>query len=797
MQYGHFDDEKKEYVIDRPDTPRPWSNYLGSTEYGAIITNHAGGYSFLNSVAQGRFTRLRFNSVPLDQPGRNFYIRDQKTGDFWTAAWQPVGKDLNEYKSTCRHGTAYTIIDSEYSGIKTESTYFVPIDRHFECWIFKIKNVSQEKRSLSVFTYVEFANEWSAQQDLFNLQYSLFVVRSDVIDNIIDTAMLPNIPEGTEKFDNEAHGRHSFFTLVGAEPSGYDTRREIFLGPYGTYAAPDVVKSGKCRNSLSHGDNACGTFQVDIELAPEESKEFMVLMGVGTAEIGKKVKAEFNSIEKAKEELKKVKQYWHKWLGRFVINTPDKELDSMINVWNAYNCLITFAWSRAASLIYGGARDGLGYRDTVQDFLGVMPAIPEQVKERLELMITGQFSTGGAKQVIQPFAHKPGTYETPSDDSYYRSDDCLWLFNAVPEYVKETGDIEFYNKKLPYADKGEDTVIGHLRRALEFNLNRLGQHGLPCGLEADWNDCLRLGQRGETVFVTFQMRYGLTVYIEICKMLNKNDEVKWAEENLKVLDENIQKHTWDGEWFVRAYREDGSIIGTKDDPEGSLFLNTQTWAIISGAATDEQKEKAMKSVKEKLATDYGIMLCAPPFQKTVYHVVRAVLFNSGQKENASIFCHTQGWAIMAEAMLGHGELAYQYARNYMPAAYNTKAEIREIEPYVYNQNIHSKYSRLNGSARVPWLSGTASWSYYSMTQYIIGVRPDYHGLKIDPCIPCSWEKFTIKREFRGKKLNIIVENKNKIEKGVQKIIMNDEEIQGNLIPVEKMKDENNVIVVMG
>lgn len=433
MQFGHFDDEKKEYVIDKPDTPRPWSNYLGSAKYGAIITNHAGGYSFIHSAAQGRFTRLRFNSVPLDQPGRNFYIRDNESKDYWSAAWQPVGKDLNEYKSVCRHGTAYTIIESEYSGIKSESTYFVPLDRHFECWILKLENASQEKRTLSVFTYIEFANEWSAQQDLFNLQYSLFVVKSDVIDNIIDTAMLSNIPEGSEKFDNEAHGRHSFFTLVNAEPSGYDTRREIFLGPYGTYADPDVVKAGKCTNSLSHGDNACGTFQVDIELAPGESKEFMVLMGVGTAEVGKKVKEEFNSIDKAREELEKVKQYWHKWLGRFVVNTPDKEMNSMVNVWNAYNCLITFAWSRSASLIYGGARDGLGYRDTVQDFLGVMPAIPELVKERLELMITGQFSTGGAKQVIQPFAHKPGTYKTPPDDSHYRSDDCLWLFNAVPE----------------------------------------------------------------------------------------------------------------------------------------------------------------------------------------------------------------------------------------------------------------------------------------------------------------------------------------------------------------------------
>ena len=799
MQFGHFDDEKKEYVIDKPDTPRPWSNYLGSTEYGAIITNHAGGYSFIRSAAQGRFTRLRFNSVPLDQPGRYFYIRDNKSEDYWSAAWQPVGKNLDEYKSICRHGTAYTIIESEYSGIKSESTYFVPLDRHFECWILKLDNNSKEKRELSIFTYIEFTSEWNVTQDIINLQYSQFVVKSDVIDNMINTSVLGNIPEGSEKFDNEAHGRHSFFAIVGAEPSGYDTSRDAFLGgSYGTYANPAVVKNGKCTNSLAHGDNACGVFQIDINLNPGESKEIMVLMGVGTAEkVGKAVKQEFSDINKAREELEKVKKYWHRWLGRFTVDTPDKELNSMINVWNAYNCLITFAWSRAASLIYQGARDGLGYRDTVQDILGVLPAIPGIAGERLELMITGQLSTGGAMPLVKPFDHHPGKHETPSDDSHYRSDDCLWLFNTVPAYIKETGNISFYEKILPYADKGEDTVLGHLRRALEFNLERTGQHGLPCGLDADWNDCLCLGQKGETVFVTFQVRYGLVVYIEICKMLDKEEEVKWAEDKLKTLDENIQKHTWDGEWFVRAFREDGSVIGTKKDPEGSIFLNPQAWSVISGAATDEQKEKAMKSVNEKLCTDYGIMVCAPPFEKTKYHVVRAVLFNHGQKENASIFCHTQGWAIMAEAMLGHGDLAYQYFRNYMPAAFNTKAEVRGIEPYVYNQNIHSKYSRKYGTARVPWLSGTASWSYFSSTQYIIGVQPDYNGLRIDPCIPCSWEGFTIRREFRGKILNIKVVNKNKVQKGVKKIIINGEEIQDNLIPADKMKDENEVTVVMG
>jgi N,N'-diacetylchitobiose phosphorylase len=797
MQFGHFDDQNKEYVIDRPDTPKSWSNYLGDTTYGAIITNNAGGYSFFYSAAQGRFMRHRFNTIPMDQPGRYFYIHDRDSRDYWSASWQPVGKPLDAYQTICRHGTAYTIIESEYEKITTQTTYFVPLARHFECWLLNIANQDSKKRRLRIFTFVEYANNWFMWQDFVNLQYTQSILRMDVVNDVIDHGINVLLPDSSAEFENHDGNRHTFLGVTGANVTGYDTDRDIFIGSYRSYHNPIVVEKGECTNSLAVGDNGCGVLQMDIDLEPKETRELVVLMGIGKASVhGKQAVEEFKDIAKVHQEFDKVKQYWHSRLQGMSVTTPDPEFNSMTNMWSPFNCLITYAWSRAASLVYSGERDGLGYRDTVQDLLGVLHSIPEEAGERLELMITGQASTGGAMPVVKPFAHFPGK-ETPPKEEDYRSDDCLWLFNSIPAYVKETGDITFYEKVLPYADKGEDTVLGHLRRAIEFNLQRSGAHGLPCGLYADWNDCLELGHNGETVFVALQLRLALKTYIEICDMLNKSEEIKWASDHLDILDANLQKHAWDGEWFMRAYRYDGLKFGTKENEEGSLWLNPQSWSVLSGYASPEQAEKVMKAVKERLATEYGIVIVDPPFEKTDHTVVKAPLFNKGMKENGSIFCHTQGWAIIAETMLGHGDQAFNYYRSFMPAAYNTKAEIRQIEPYVYCQFTHSKYSPRFGASRLPWLSGTATWAYYVATQYICGVQPDYHGLKIDPCIPSSWKGLTIQRRFRRKRLNIKIRNEGGVQKGVQKIIVNNKEMESNLIPVSEMRDNNTVIVVMG
>jgi cellobiose phosphorylase len=796
MQFGHFDDKNKEYVITRPDTPRSWSNYLGTTSYGAIITNNAGGYSFFHSAAQGRFMRWRPNTLPMDQPGRYFYLRDKESGDFWSASWQPVGKKLDEYKTVCRHGTAYTVIESEYKRIRTESTYFVPLDREFECWLLKVTNTGKKPRRLSVFPFIEYSNFWQLWMDWVNLQYTQFIMEMKVVDGIIDHCVNPFLPVVRGDF-NANQSRHAFFAMVGAKPSGYDTDREKFIGPYRGYGNPLVVEKGKCTNSIAVGDNGCGVFQADITLKPGESKELLVLMGIGQAEVeGRAAVEAFSDLSKVGKELKAVKAYWHSRLQSMTVRTPDKEFNSMMNTWSPYNCLITYAWSRAASLVYAGERDGLGYRDTVQDILGVLPAIPEEAGKRLELMITGQVSTGGAMPVVKQFNHHPGQ-EKPPLETEYRSDDCFWLFNTVPAYVKETGRSDFYDQILPYADKGEDTVLAHMRRAIEFSLERSGRHGLPCGLAADWNDCIQLGPRGESVFVAFQLRFALQTYIEICEHLNRQAEAAWASGRLKTLDANLERYAWDGQWFLRGYREDGLTFGSQKNEEGRIFLSPQSWAVISGHASRERSADIMRIVQEKLETEYGLMICDPPYENTDISVMKAALFNKGMKENGSIFCHIQGWAIIAETLLGHGNRAFGLFRAFMPAATNKKAEIRQIEPYVYCQFTNSPKSPRRGASRLPWLSGSAAWSYFTAAQYILGIRPEIKGLRIDPCIPAHWNSFKVERRFRGKTLNIEVLNPDGVEKGVREILLNGNRVDGSLIFENSLRDFNDVRVIMG
>lgn len=798
MQYGHFDDTNKEYIITRPDTPKSWSNYLGSTEYGAIITNNAGGYSFYKSGGMGRILRLRFNSIPMDQPGRYIYLHDHDNKDFWSLSWQPVGKPLDTYKSICRHGTGYTIITSEYSGIESEATFFVPTGKLLEVWKVRLFNKSDVKRNLSAFTYTELVGNWNAIDDVLNIQYVHYTTTMKLIDGIIDHGTNIHIPGEPENFKNKDQGRHTFQALVGAEVVAYDTDREAFLGPYRTYANPIAVTSGRCSNSLGYGDNPCGSLQTKLELAPGETKEFLVILGIGRAAVeGKQAIAEYADMQKAEKSLDSVVTFWHHRLEGLTADTPDAELNSTINTWGIYNALITFAWSRAASLVYSGIdRDGLGYRDTVQDFLGVVHTIPDEVRKRLELMITGQVSTGGALPVVLPISHKPGAEDAPAEERY-RSDDCLWLFNAIPAYVKETGNIDFFHKVLPYADKGQDTVFRHMQRAIQFNLDRSGAHGLPCGLAADWNDCLRFGPNGESVFVAMQLRLALKTYIEIARLLQDKNEEKWAEPLLQQLDDNIQKHTWDGEWFMRGYRFDGVKFGSKHSPEGQIFLNPQAWSVISGAASKEQAECAMKKVKERLATDYGIVLCDPPYTLTDHKIVRASFMNPGLKENGGIFMHTQGWAVIAEALLGHGDQAYEYLRAYLPAAYNSTAEVREIEPYVVCQSTHAKYSPKHGASRIPWLSGSATWTYYAISQYILGIQPEYDGLRINPCIPAHWDGFVAKRTFRGKLFEIQVYNPKHVEKGVAEMVLNEKKLTSNFIPVQQFSNRNKINVTLG
>jgi N,N'-diacetylchitobiose phosphorylase len=796
MQFGYFNDENKEYVITNPDTPAPWSNYLGSTNYGAIITNNAGGYSFYKSAAQGRFMRYRTNAVPMDQPGRYIYIRDRETGDYWSSSWKPVNKSPDKYRTLCRHGTAYTIIESEYAEIQCNTTYFIPLGKDYEYWHCKLTNKGTSTRKLRLFTFVEYSSNWHLWQDLINLQYTQYILTMKVTNGIIDHGTNIYLPPKPDDFEEGGQARHTFMGVAGVEISGFDTDRKRFLGTYGSYSGPEAVEKGVCSDSLASGDNGCGVLQFDIELEPQTSGDFVVVMGIGSAENeGRKAVNDACKPGLVTAEFEKLKKFWHQRLEGLHVETPDREFNSMMNVWNPYNCLITYAWSRAASLVYAGERDGLGFRDTVQDLMGVLHTIPEEAVKRIELMITGQVSCGGAMPVVRPFSHKPGSMKTPGEDEF-RSDDCLWLFNLVPAYVKETGDIEFYDKILPYADRGEDTVVNHLKKAIDFTLDHLGAHGLPCGLSADWNDCLVLGQYGESVFVAFQLRYALAEYIRICDILNLTDERQRILNQIELLDKNINKYTWDGEWYIRAYRDDGLKYGSHKDSEGSFWLNPQSWAVYSGHATEQRAKSIMDHVYEKLFTEYGLMICDPPYEKADLKVVKATLFNKGMKENGAVFCHTQGWAVIAETINGNGNRAYEYFRSYLPATMNGRAEIRETEPYVYCQSTHSKYSARYGTSRLSWLTGAASWSYHAATNYILGIRPEYDGITIDPCIPENWDRLEIRRRFRDKILNIEIYNTGHQQKGVIKMLVNGEEITGSFIPDEMLKTDNTIKVLM-
>ena len=529
MKYGYFDDKNREYVITRPDTPKPWSNYIGNSEFGGLITNNAAGYTFYKSAAQGRLTRFRFNGMPTDFPGRFVYLKDVESGDFWTNSWQPVAMPLDNFKYECRHGSGYTKIKSEFNKIESEVTYFVPINSLFEVWKVTVKNNDDKKRKINVVSYAEPQCNWNAEDDGTNLQYTQYIGKTIYKDGVIDIGSNVNMPKDPEHFENKDQKRHTFFALSGANISAFDADLEKFFGTYGNYNSPQGLQNKKLSNSTASGDMLCAALQTDLEIEPGESKTFAVIFGVGEATaVAKNAIASVNSAEKIDAALDAVKNYWHSKLNRLHAETPDTNFNSMVNMWAPFNNLMTFYWSRTASMVYAGERDGLGFRDTVQDIVGSTTLVAEESKNILELMLTGQYSHGGAKPVVKPFAHYPGKEEFPD---HYRSDDCMWFFNAVPAYVKETGDFEFYNKILPYADKGSGTVFQHLKKAIEFNIERSGDHNLPCGLAADWNDCLRLGEKGETVFVAFQLRFAIKEYIEIAARLNNQKEVDWAKIN--------------------------------------------------------------------------------------------------------------------------------------------------------------------------------------------------------------------------------------------------------------------------
>lgn len=803
MKYGYFDLDNKEYVITKPDTPAPWVNYLGSPAYGAIISNNAGGYSFVQSGANGRIARYRFNSN-MALPGRYIYLRDNETADYWSGSWQPVGKPLDEYKNVCRHGTAYTTITSDYKDINTETTYYVPKDKTYEVWKCKVTNTGDKARKLSSFGFIEFTNDNNYEQDQVNLQYTLFITNTTFEDNKI----LQHINENSGKDETGSNHRERFFGLVGAPVSAYNGNLDSFIGPYRTYSNPIAVENGKCDGTLNFNTNACGALQSDFELEPGETKELIYILGQRDNAAANEIMAEYEKPGKVDEELDELISYWHGILNNFQVKTPSDEFNNMINVWNAYQCFITFIWSRAASFIYCGLRNGYGYRDTVQDIQGIIHLEPEVALDKIRFMLSAQVDNGGGLPLVK-FNHNAGHETCPDENDEnsvyaketghpsYRADDALWLFPTVYKYIGESGNKGFLDEVIVYANGGEDTVYDHMKNAIRFSMERLGDHNMPAGLHADWNDCLRLGKKGESTFVAFQLYYAMSIIKEWAEERNDTEYVEYIERVQAQLGKSLDE-CWDDDRFIRGIREDGVVVGAKKDPEANMWLNPQSWSVISGFASKEQSEKALESVHSILNTKYGVKLLEPPYVDHYFDGAIMHIFNPDTKENGGIFSQSQGWIILTESLMGHGNRAFEYFMESSPAAMNDQAEIRVLEPYVHGQFVESTRSPFEGRAHVHWLTGTGSTVMVGCVEGILGMRPNADGLVIDPSIPSDWDHFEIEKNFRGCHLSMKFENPNGVESGIKSMTLNGEDLESNFVPADKLKEgTNEIVAIMG
>ena len=802
MNFGHFDLDKKEYVITNPATPAPWVNYLGSPEYGAIISNNAAGYSFVKSGANGRILRYRFNSN-MALPGRYIYIRDNETHDYWSASWQPVGKPLDKYKSECRHGTAYTVISADYADVHSEVTYYVPLNKTYEVWRAIITNTSSRAKQLSVYGFCEFTNENNYEQDQVNLQYTQFITRTTFEENKI----LQHINENSGKDETGSNHRERFFGMVGADICGYNGSLDHFIGGYRTYSNPIAVESGRCDNVLNYNANACGALQSAITLGAGGTIELIYVVGQKDNAEATAILNEYKTPGKVDAEIKELKSFWHSKLGNFQVKTPNDAFNNMINVWNAYNCFITFIWSRAASFIYCGLRNGYGYRDTVQDIQGIIHLDPELAADKIRFMLSAQVDNGAGLPLVK-FDHNAGHETCPDENDEnsvyaketghpsYRADDALWLFPTIVKYIGESGNKGFLDEVIVYSNGGEGTVYDHLKRAIHFSMTHLGDHHMPAGLHADWNDCLRMGKKGESTFVAFQLYYAMTVLKGYAVEKGDTEYVAYLDKVQGELGDSLSK-CWDDDRWIRGIREDGVVVGAKKDPEANMWLNPQSWGVISGFANKEQAEKSLNSVHEILNTPYGVKLLEPPYVKHYFDGALMHIFNPDTKENGGIFSQSQGWIILAESLCGHGNRAFEYFLESSPAALNDKAEIRVIEPYAHGQFTESTRSPFEGRSHVHWLTGTASTVMVGCVEGILGMRPNAEGLVIDPAIPSEWESYTVEKVFRGKQLNMTFNNPSHAESGVASIVLNGKKLEGNFIPASALEDENEVVVTLG
>lgn len=811
MKFGFFDDANKEYVITSPRTPYPWINYLGTEAFFSLISNTAGGYCFYKDARLRRITRYRYNNVPVDMGGRYFYINDG--GKVWSPSWSPVKEELDSY--SCRHGMGYTVIKGEKDGISAEVTFFVPKGYNGEVRKVSIKNNGAKAKNIKLFSFVEWCL-WNAQDDSTNFQRNFNTGEVEIEGSTI-----------FHKTEYKERRDHFAFYTVNAPLCGFDTDRESFMGLYNGFENPQTVLAGKPNNSVADGWSPVASHCLDVSLEAGEEKTFVFVLGYVENEFEKKFNPDgsmnkskayamieqMNTAEKADKALSELKEYWNELLSRINVNSPDEKLNRMVNIWNQYQCMVTFNMSRSASYFESGIGRGMGFRDSNQDLLGFMHQIPDRARERILDLAATQLEDGGCYHQYQPLTKK-GNDEIGGNFS----DDPLWMILSTAQYIKETGDIAILDEMVPY-DNDESraqTLMHHLKQSYLRVVKNLGPHGLPLSLRADWNDCLNLncfsmtpgesfqtstskdGKVAESVMVAAMFCFIVPEYAKLCDMKGLSKDAEDARAAVKLMAENTMKYGFDGEWFLRAYDDFGRKVGSKECEEGKIFIEPQGFAVMAGLGKESGKDiLTLNSVKKYLDTPYGLVLNNPAYTRYYIEYGEISTYPAGYKENAGIFCHNNAWIICAEAVIGRGEQAFEYYSKIAPAYLEDISDLHRTEPYVYAQMIAGKDAKRHGEAKNSWLTGTAAWNFVAVSQYILGLVPDYDGLKIDPCVPSAWKEYTMSRLFRGVKYNITVKNPDGVCKGVKSMVCDGVKVNGNILPVFEAGSEHEVEVVLG
>ena len=770
MKYGYFDNERREYVIDRVDLPVSWTNYIGTKDMYGVFNHTAGGYLLYKSPEYHRITRFRGNGVPMDGPGHYIYIRDDDTGDYWSISWQPVGKNPAFYSA--RFGLSYNRYFCNYSEIDASETLFVSQDDPVEIWDVCLRNSGVKERHLSVFSYLEFSFH-HISMDNQNFQMSLYAAGSRYRDGVIEHDLFYE------------DGGYQFFTS-NFDPDGFDCLRDVFLGPYRTERNPLAVETGKCSSSFEKGGNHCGCLKKELVLRPGDSTRLIYLLGEGDLDTGRAFREKYTA-EEADRQFLKTAEFWNDRLSALQICTPNENMNTEINIWNLYQSEINVLFSRFTSFIEVGGRVGLGYRDTAQDAMMVTHADSESSKVRLLQLLKALTKEGYGLHLFEPRwfepeekpqdFHSPMVIPTPDKASIVHglkdacADDALWLVSSIVQYIKETGDFAFADTFITYADGGEGSVYDHMKRILDFTARQTGAHGIAKGLRADWNDCLNLGG-GESAMVSFLHHWALRAFVSLADRLDRREDAEYYRDLAEKVKKTAEDVLWDGSWYIRGITADGRKIGTGEDREGKVHMESNTWAVVSGAAAKERGLRAMDSVDEYLFTPYGLMLNAPSYTVPDDGIGVVTRVYPGLKENGAIFSHPNPWAWCAEAILGRGSRAMKFYNALCPAAQNDLIEIRRAEPYAYCQFIAGKDHTAFGRAHHPFMTGSSGWAYYAATQYLLGIRPDFDHMIIDPCIPADWKEFRAERKWRGGIYHITVHNPDGVEKGVREVTVN-------------------------